>query len=263
MSAGTEARRTDAGTGEADSRLPARALGWLYVAGASIGLVSLLLPHSPAADDAGLYSNVVLAYVGGFVLLRFGPRFPAWALHAALVTGTLLITRAVVLSGEAVSFYAGWFIWVGLYAFYFFSRPAAAAHVGLTALLYAATLINEPASSPLARWLTTVATLVVAGVFIDKLVRRARGQAELAAASEARMASVAEVAHELAGHSESRAARAALCRAAAGVSGAAHTALWEPTDDGIGFRPRARPPPAPAPRENPLPRPPPGAAPAV
>ena len=236
MSAGTEARRTGDGTGDADPRLPARALGWLYLAGASIGLVSLLLPHSPAADDAGLYSNVLLAYAGGFVLLRFGPRLPTWALHAALAAGTLLITRAVVLSGEAVSFYAGWFIWVGLYAFYFFSRPGAAAHVGLAALLYAATLVNAPASSPVARWLTTVATLIVAGVFIDKLVRRARAQAEMAAASAARMRSVAEVAHELAALSETRAARAALCRAAAGVTGADRTALWEPGDDGIGLR---------------------------
>ena len=236
MSAGTEARPTRNGTADPDQRLPARALGWLYIAGASIGLVSLLLPHSRAADDAGLYSNVVLAYVAGVLLLRFGPRLPAWALHATLVAGALLVTRAVVLSGEAVSFYAGWFIWVGLYAFYFFSRPAAAAHVGLAALLYAATLVNQPASSPLARWLTTVATLIVAGVFIDKLVRRARAQAEMAAASAARMERVARVAHELAGLSESRAARAALCRAAAGVAGADRTALWEPGDDGIGLR---------------------------
>lgn len=96
-------------------------------------------------------------------------------MHVALLAGILLITRAVVLSGEAVSFYAVWFIWVGLYAFYFFNRVTAAAYVGLSSILYAATLVNEPASSPVARWLTTVATLVVAGVFIDKLVRGARG----------------------------------------------------------------------------------------
>jgi diguanylate cyclase (GGDEF)-like protein len=229
------------------------------VAGASIGLVSLLLPHSAAAQDAGLYSNVALAYLGGGVLLRFGPRLPGWALHAALLAGALLITRAVVLSGEPVSFYAGWYIWVGLYAFYFFSRAAAAAHVGLTALLYAGTLVNEPASSPLARWLTTVATLIVAGVFIDTLVRRARGQAHMAAASAARMESVAEVAHELAGLSESRAARAALCRAAAGVTDADRTVLWEPTEDGIALRVGASSGPEPAQREIPFVGPPAGA----
>lgn len=229
-------RPTARDVAQGESLLAARSLGWLYVAGASIGLVSLLLPHSPAADDVGLYSNVVLAYGGGLVLLHFAPRFPRWALHGALLAGTLLITRAVVLSAEPVSFYAGWFIWVGLYAFYFFSRAAAAAHVGLAALLYAATLVNEPASSPVARWLTTVATLVVAGVFIDKLVRLARAQAEIAAAGEARMRCVAEVAHELAGLSESGAARTAICRTAARVTGADGTSLWEPAGDGTGLR---------------------------
>ena len=122
MSTGADARTADGPASEADTRLPARALGWLFVAGATIGLVSLLLPHSPTADDAGLYSNVALAYLGGLLLLRFASQFPAWVMHAALVTGVLLITRAILLSGEPVSFYAGWYIWVGLYSFFFFSR---------------------------------------------------------------------------------------------------------------------------------------------
>ena len=87
-----------------------------------------------------------------------------------------MITRAVLLSGEAVSFYSVWFIWVGLYAFYFFGRRAAVCHVALPSLVYAATLINDPPSSPVARWLTTIATLVVAGGFIDTLVRHARAR---------------------------------------------------------------------------------------
>ena len=249
MSPTADALQAGGQAADAEVRLRARALGWLFVAGATIGLVSLLLPHSATADDPGLYSNVAIAYVGGALLLRFGSRFPGWVLHATLVLGALLITRAIVLSGEAVSFYSGWYIWVGLYAFYFLSRTAAAAHVGFVSLLFAATLVNQPASSPVARWLTTVATLVVAGVFIDTLVRRARAQTKIAAASAARMESVAEVSHELAGLSDSRAARTALCRAATGVTGADHATLWEPTDDGIALRLSAGSGPEPAQRE--------------
>ncbi len=72
-------------------------------------------------------------------------------LHVAVAIGALLITRAVVLSGEAVSFYSVWFIWIGLYTFYFFGRRAAACHVTLVAALYAATLAHDPPSSPIAR----------------------------------------------------------------------------------------------------------------
>lgn len=218
-----------------DTTLRARALGSLYLAGATIGLVSLLLPHSAKADEAGLYSNVGLAYVGGFALMLSASRLRAWMLHVSLVAGSLLITRAILLSGEAVSFYSVWFIWVGLYAFYFFGRAAAAAHVTLVSVLYGVTLANAPETSPVARWLTTVATLIVAGVFIDTLVRRARRDASASVASERRMAQLAGVAHELAGLSESVAARAAVCSAAARVTNAEGAALWEPSADGAGL----------------------------
>src|SRR5205085_5408675 len=135
-------------------------------------------------------------------------------------------------SGDKVSFYSVWFIWVGLYAFYFFRRPAAAAHVAFVALVYAAVLAHTGANSPFARWLTTVTTLVVAGVLIETLVRRARHEANAAAANATRMAKIAQVAHELAGVSDSAAARPALCAAAAQVTRAEGVALWEPTSDG-------------------------------
>ncbi|HUZ28370.1 MAG TPA: GGDEF domain-containing protein [Solirubrobacteraceae bacterium] len=220
---------------EASSALPARALGSLYVAGATIGAVSLLLPHPAKADVPGLWSNVGLAYAGAAVLLVLGSRMPRWLLQVSLVAGTLLIARAVFLSGEAVSFYSVWFIWVGLYVFYFFSRPVAAAHVALVSGVYAWTLFDRQVSSGVARWLTTVATLIVAGVFIDMLVRRARRDATAAATSAKLMARVADLAHELSGVSESAAARPALCHAAARVTHADGIALWEPIPDGSGL----------------------------
>lgn len=218
-----------------DSRVRARGLGWLYVAGGSIGALSLALPHSPDANELALWSNIALAFAAGVGLLTLGARLPLWAFHVAGAAGTVLIARAVLYSGEEVSFYSVWFIWVGLYAFYFFGRIAAACHVAFVAAAYAVTLVYEPGTSPLPRWLTTVATLVVAGVFIDTLVRRARGQAVEAAQSAGTMATVARIAHELSRHTDSSAARAALCSASADVSGADSVVLWEPSADGTGL----------------------------
>ncbi|HET9103718.1 MAG TPA: GGDEF domain-containing protein [Solirubrobacteraceae bacterium] len=219
-----------------DPRLGARALGWLYLAGGAIGLVSLRLPHPVRADLAGLYANVGLALAAGTVLLVAAARARVWMLHVAIVAGSLLITRAVLLSGETVSFYSAWYIWVGLYAFYFFGRRAAAGHVALVAALYAVTLINDPPSSALARWLTTIATLAVAGGFIDALVRHARRQAGAAAASADSMARVTQFAHDLAAISDSRAARQALCEGAVRVTRARAATLWEPDGTGAGLR---------------------------
>jgi diguanylate cyclase (GGDEF)-like protein len=210
-------------------------MGCLFIAGASIGLVSLLLPHPPGSNDLALYSNVALAYAGGLFVLWFGPRAPGWFFHLTLAVGAVLITRAVFYSGEAVSFYAVWYLWVGLYAFYFFDRLAAALHVSFVAVLYALTLVHFPTTSPVARWLTTVATLVVAGAFIDTLVRRVRRQADEAAQSAHGMATVAEVAHELAGLSDGATARHSLCAACARVTGATSVVLWQASPDGDGL----------------------------
>jgi diguanylate cyclase (GGDEF)-like protein len=217
-------------------RLAARALAYLFLSGATIGLLSLLLPHPPKADVAGLYSNVALAYAGGIGLLASVSRIRPWMLQVALGAGSLLITRAVLLSGVNVSFYTVWFIWVGLYAFFFFTRAVAAGHVAFVSVLYGATLVDDTPSSPVARWLTTVATLIVAGVFIDMLVRRARRQATVAAESAEAMAQVTELAHGLAALSDAGAARKALCEGAQLVSRAARVALWEPDAERPGLQ---------------------------
>ena len=231
-----------------DVRIQARALGLLFIAGATIGAISMLLPHSADADEVGLWSNIALAYAGGAVALTVGPRFPQWMFHAMLATGTLLVARAVFLSGDEVSYYSGWFIWIGLYAFYFMTRRAAAVHVAFVALVYAGTLIDEPGSSPVARWLTTMTTLLVAGVFIDTLLRRVAVQADTAAENARNMRMVADVAHELARLSDSAAAGPALCEAARRLVEAHSVCLWLPAGGGTALELGATAGPRPAQR---------------
>jgi diguanylate cyclase (GGDEF)-like protein len=218
-----------------DSGIRARAMALLFLAGGTIGAVSLVLPHPANADETALWSNIALAYLAGGLLVTVGTRLPRWAFHLALAAGSGLVLRAILASGEVNSFYSVWFLWIGLYAFYFFSRLAAAAHVALVAALYAIALIVHTPGSPVARWLTTVATLVIAGVFIDTLVRRARMQAHYAAESAQLVGIVADVAHELARLSDSEGARNALCAAAARLSRADTVALWEPGTTGASL----------------------------
>jgi diguanylate cyclase (GGDEF)-like protein len=214
-----------------DRALRARALGWLFVAGATIGVVSVLLPHPAASNDGGLWTNIALAAAGGLILLWLGPHCRSWMIHAALVAGALLITRAILLGHEPVSFYTVWYIWIGLYAFYFFRRGLAIAHLAFVGVLYAYTLHHSHADSAVARWLTTMATVGVASVFIDTLARRARGQTSAAETSANMMAAVAAIAHRLAGLEDSEEARATLCEAVATSTGAAGVALWERSED--------------------------------
>ena len=221
---------------EAGFALATRALGSLFIAGALIGLLSILLPHSAAANDGGLYVNISVAFVAGIGMLVLGARLPSWSLHYLLAAGAVLITRAVLLSGDPVSFYSVLYIWVGLYAFYFFSRPAAASHVALVAALYGYTLVHMDASSGVVRWVITVATLIVAGVLIDELARRAQREAGAAEANANLMRQLADLAHQLASLSEGDAARPAVCSIVADVTGAQAVALWEPAPDGTSMQ---------------------------
>ena len=152
----------------------ARAAAVLFVCGGTIGAASVALPHPSGANDGALIFNIAIAYVGAAVLLAGGRRLPLWTFHAALAGGTLLVTRAIYVSHDPSSFYSAWYVWVALYVFHFFPRPAAIAHVALVGASYAAILALNPGDGPVAQWLTIVMTLVVAAAFIDALVRRVR-----------------------------------------------------------------------------------------
>jgi diguanylate cyclase (GGDEF)-like protein len=156
--------------------LAQRALGLLFLAGSLVGAISLLLPHGSRAHDGILWGNTALAVITGAALLLL-PALPSWLLQATLAGGTLVITRAVYYGGGD-SFYVVWYVWVAAYGFSFLSRRQSAAQVALVAVAYAAVLTHAPGHAPLPRWLTTVATLAITGVFLDALAGRVRRQSE-------------------------------------------------------------------------------------
>jgi diguanylate cyclase (GGDEF)-like protein len=231
---GTDPVRGSSG-GSDSVRVMARAAGLLFLCGATVGAISVLLPHSAGADDPGLWSNIVLAYLGAAGLLVWGQRLPRWCFHVAIAVGTLVVSRAVYLSDDPGTYYAAWYVWVGLYTFFFFNRAQAAAHISLIALCYAVILVNNPGDSGAARWVTMVTTLLVAGAFISVLVRRVREQAEESARDAANLGAIAQVAHRLSGETDVDATRHAICEAALSIADGNSAALWEPTAESSGL----------------------------
>ena len=213
----------------------ARAAGLLFLCGATVGAISVLLPHAAGADDPALWSNILIAYVGAVGLLLWGERLPRWCFHVALAMGTLLVTRAIYLSDDPASYYAAWYVWVGLFTFFFFSWTYAAGHISLIALCYAAVLLHNPGDSGAARWVTMVTTLLVGGAFITVLVRRVRQQAAESARDVANLSAVAEVTHRLASETDVDATRRAILEAARSITDADSAALWEPTPESSGL----------------------------
>jgi hypothetical protein len=149
-------------------------LAVLFLAGGVIGSISLLLPHPRAFDDAALWSNIAVTTAASVLCAAAARRLPLWPLHLVLFAGTLVITRAIFYSGES-SFYTFFYVWVGLYAFFFFGRRWGVAHMLAVGATYAWVLTQVSTTSALARWMMTVGTLAVGGALIAALVRRLRG----------------------------------------------------------------------------------------
>jgi diguanylate cyclase (GGDEF)-like protein len=173
-------------------------LGVLYTAGAAIGALSLLLPHPESFNDQALWSNIALAYVAGAVSFVGARYWPVWPIYLMLGLGILAVTRASYYSHDPNGFYGLFYVWVGLYAVFFFDRRVAALYlVGIGAAL-AGLLVVEDIDAALARWVTTMGTIVLGAFLIGSLVRRVRRIAD-ESASIAReraelMATLAEVA---------------------------------------------------------------------
>jgi diguanylate cyclase (GGDEF)-like protein/PAS domain S-box-containing protein len=187
-----------------DSMTRPRALGSLFAAGSILGGLSLALPHGPDLNEAVLAVNVAVAGVVGLGLWLVRWPLPPWAEQALLAVGSVLIGVAVWFSGEGESSYAIFYIWVGIYAFYFLGAPVALLQTGWAGITYAAVLTLGPdAQDPAARWLITMGTVVVSGFVIAQLsgqVRRRAAEAEERAErqreAEARTRAIIETAHD-------------------------------------------------------------------
>jgi len=213
----------------------ALALAALFGAGGAIGAISLLLPHPDAFNDGALWSNIAIACGAAAALALTAGRLPPWAMQVSVALGTLAITRAVYYSGEPSGFYTFFYIWVGLYVFFFFGRFWGTLQMVLVGATFAWVLTEVQHSAPVGRWLMTVGTIAISGVLIDVLARRVRDRAAEAASRERMLAAVDGVAHELARSTTPEAAGVAICVAATEVTDASGSSLWEPTSDSSGL----------------------------
>jgi diguanylate cyclase (GGDEF)-like protein len=209
-------------------------LGALFLAGASIGAISLILPHPSRFDAGAIWTNIAIAGAASLACVLGSRRLPAWSGQVAALGGTLVITRAVQYSHDP-SFYSLFYVWVGLFAFLFFGREWGIVHMVFVGIAYAWVLLDLEPSAPVARWVMTVATVAAGGIVIDVLVRRVQRGAIESESRARTLAAIGGVARELARSTEADKARPAICEAAVQVAGASSGSLWEPEPSGAAL----------------------------
>jgi diguanylate cyclase (GGDEF)-like protein/putative nucleotidyltransferase with HDIG domain len=163
------------GKAAVDVRLMGRALASLFCAGASLALLTVILPHSSRANVAGLLIIVGIAYVVSGLLAWRAGALSVGALQVALAWGSTLITGVAYLSGQAPSPLVFFYLWIALYSAYFFGRRQAGFQIVYVGVAYGALLIAAPphTAAP-AWWVVGMGTLVVAAILIATM--RARSE---------------------------------------------------------------------------------------
>lgn len=203
-----------------------KGLAVLFAAGATLVAVTLLVPHAQDTRDAGLWVPVALACVIAPTLWLRADHLGTRELHVFLLAGTSLITLCVASGGAAAAAYSFLYVWVGMYAAWFFGWRAAVAQIAVAAAAYALTAaLVAGMAVPGVFWLMATGTVVVGGLLISELSAAIRLQAaDLAAV--ARMGAVAD-AGEVA-----EAVCDGLCRSA----GADVVVLLQPVQGGRGLQ---------------------------
>lgn len=158
-----------------DRALMARSLAYLFGAGAMLALVTTAVPEVRDNSIQQLFASQILYAAGALavlaILLVSFERLPTWTFQLILASGTVLITAAIAFADEPSGAYTMFYLWVVVYAAYFFTRVQAIAHLVIVAVAYGLVLADKNATDGVARWTITIGTLLVAGLLIGLLKR--------------------------------------------------------------------------------------------
>ena len=169
-----------AGAWKRDGLPPAvRALALITLAGGVSALFASVFPASPNAPIMLLRLVGVVATGVSVLLWWQGSKLPHWFLHVAVAGGTALISVLIARSATGVGMIvvACDYMWMGVYAAFFFSRPAARAHTALIAVAFGVALLASAHHVPVDAWIFMTASLVVATETIGRQSSRLRHEA--------------------------------------------------------------------------------------
>jgi diguanylate cyclase (GGDEF)-like protein len=151
--------------------------GWLFVAGAALCVVAMVLPHSPKVEGAAIWIEAGATALVSLPLLVWARHLPHRVYPLAMLLATAVITVTMYFNGERLGAPSSgtqvYYVWVALYAGYFFSRAEIIVQLVAVAVAYAAILpIVHAGSVGPTRWLLTVAMVSGSATIVYVLKHR-------------------------------------------------------------------------------------------
>ena len=140
---------------EPASSVTMAAAGLTFAASAAVvGLVGVLLPHSPGMDETGVALCAVGAALMALLAFAASDRLPRWSFHAGCLVAAGLATATIWFWGEQSDYGPLAYLWPTVYAFYLFPLRWALVQMAVIGGLFAGLLVlREPLYDPVAEWL--------------------------------------------------------------------------------------------------------------
>jgi diguanylate cyclase (GGDEF)-like protein len=171
------------------AREMARSTAALFAAASLVTIVGLVLPHAREVDAGGLvfvagFAGVIAAFLAWRrerVALRLYP--------VVAVLGTLTVSLALFFNGERHGGPVGsdemFYLWVALWAAYYFRRRVLAVQIVIVLVAFAVTLaLIHPGAAGTSRWISVSGLVIGAAIVVRMLSERnERLLAELRAAA--------------------------------------------------------------------------------
>jgi diguanylate cyclase (GGDEF)-like protein/putative nucleotidyltransferase with HDIG domain len=163
-----------------DAPVAARVAALLFAVGGSVAFLVVAAPHPSQVNVTGFILVGAMAEVSALALYLLAGRLSKGVIQVLLAIGTVLITSCIAMSGESrgasVSDNEMLYVWVALFAAYFFTVRQALTLVTWAAVCYAVTLwFFSPHDIIVTRWIETVFTLAIATLLIILLKERVQG----------------------------------------------------------------------------------------
>lgn len=155
-----------------DREVAATLLGAIAIAGATIGFITYLFPHPPGTNFVAPSIAFAISIVAGIVLWARRREAPWWAIGTVTALGSAVVTVAMVSVPGRSAAYVTYFVWLGIFAFYFMRPRWALAQTAWIAVLYAVAVHFDDQQGELELWVNGVATTLGVGLLVLALRTR-------------------------------------------------------------------------------------------
>ncbi|HEU4803917.1 MAG TPA: GGDEF domain-containing protein [Solirubrobacterales bacterium] len=155
-----------------ERELAATLLAAIAIAGATIGFTTYLLPHPDGTDFVAPTVAFAASLAAGTALWVRRRSAPWWAIGATVALGSVVVTVAMVSVPGRSGAYVTYFVWLGIFAFYFLRPRWALVQTAWIAALYAVAVVLDDQQGPVELWVNGVATTLGVGLLVLALRTR-------------------------------------------------------------------------------------------